>query len=129
MIGYIQGRFDILHYGHILTLINAKKYIKDGLLIVGVASDSFCEKWKGEAPKLNWHERSSVLRHIDCVDLVIPYDEVYPDKIHDSLEFDVFFIGEELLNGDIHTNLKSKGYKTTVLPRVPDISSTALKNS
>jgi len=129
MIGYTQGRFDILHYGHILTLINAKKYIKDGLLIVGVASDNFCETWKGEAPLLNWHERSSVLRHIDCVDMVISYDEIYPDKLHDSLDFDVFFIGDELLNGEIHTNLKGKPYKTVVLPRTPDICSSDLKKS
>ena len=129
MIGYIQGRYDIIYYGHILTLINAKRYINNGLLIVGVASDVFCETWKKKKPVLNWYERSSVLRHIDFIDVVISYDEVYPDAIYNQLKFDIFFCSSELYNTDIQFELDKKPYKTIYLPRTPNISSTIIKNN
>lgn len=129
MIGYTQGRFDVIHYGHIISLQNMKKYLNGGMLIVGVATDEFSEMWKKEKPVLNWEARSTILRHIDFVDIVIPYDEVYPDKLQDKIKFDLFFCSDELYDTEIGNNLRKFNFKTIFLPRTPNISSTMIKGA
>jgi cytidyltransferase-like protein len=127
MIGYTQGRFDVLHYGHVTSLTNMKKYIDNGMLIVGVATDEFCEKWKKEKPMLSWFERSSVIRALECVDLVVPYNEVYPNQLQEKINFDVFFCTDELYGSDIGNKLSEFKFKTIFMPRIPSISSTKMK--
>ena len=126
MIGYTQGRFDVVHHGHVTSLMAMRGYLgKDAKFIVGVATDEFCREWKGVEPKLNWHERATVIRHLDMVDMVIPYVG-YADLVYDRIGFDVFFCTEELFEKDF-TYYANKPFKTVYFPRTPGISSTMLK--
>lgn len=126
MIGYIQGRFDVVHYGHILALDSARRYLgPSGQLIVGVATDAFCERWKGRPPLLGWHERATVIRALRPVALVIPYDGD-PEPVHARLGFDVFFCSDELYD-TYRDTFALRPWRTIYLPRTPGISSSELK--
>jgi len=69
----VGGCFDILHYGHIKFLQNAKKY--GDFLIIALESDKFIKIKKNKKPYHDIMERSFILSSISYVDLVIklPY--------------------------------------------------------
>ncbi|MEM4295670.1 MAG: adenylyltransferase/cytidyltransferase family protein [Candidatus Anstonellales archaeon] len=63
------GVFDVIHYGHILTLKEAKKL--GDVLIVIVAKDDIA-KQKGRVPFHNQNERVELVNCLKFVDLAIP---------------------------------------------------------
>jgi glycerol-3-phosphate cytidylyltransferase len=70
MIIYTEGTFDLLHYGHLNFLRQCKQLAgQDGLVIVGVNSDEFTTKYKGQ-PILNLDERCLALEGCKYVDKV-----------------------------------------------------------
>jgi len=62
-----HGCFDLLHYGHIQHLQNARKL--GNCLIVTVTADQFVHKGQGR-PRFNQHMRAMALAALDCVDYV-----------------------------------------------------------
>lgn len=68
----VTGGFDPVHSGHIAYLKSAREL--GDVLIVGINSDAWLAKKKGRA-FMPWVERSELLRHIQGVDLVIPFDD------------------------------------------------------
>lgn len=67
---YCDGVFDILHYGHMQQLEQAKKKFSKVHLIVGVTSDEDTTKYKGKITQ-SLNERTETLRHIKWVDEII----------------------------------------------------------
>ena len=63
------GVFDIFHYGHLLTLKNAKKY--GDILIVVIARDENVTKIKGKQPVHSQKQRQEMIQAIRYVDLAI----------------------------------------------------------
>ena len=63
-----HGVFDLLHYGHIQHLKEAKKY--GDLLIVSITSDKFVNKGPSR-PYFNFKQRSESLLSLNCVDYVV----------------------------------------------------------
>ena len=69
------GAFDILHEGHLKYFLEAKKY--GDALVVGVDSDIFVKKQKGEGRPVNKQEnREFVVAGFGCVDLVTRRDDI-----------------------------------------------------
>lgn len=65
----IGGCFDILHYGHIRFMIQAKE--KGDLLIIALESDVFIKEIKKKDPTHTQIQRAEILAHLDFVDMII----------------------------------------------------------
>lgn len=65
----IGGSYDIMHYGHISFLKNAKK--EGDVLIIALESDEFSKKKKKKVPVHNQGQRAEILASLIPVDYVL----------------------------------------------------------
>lgn len=65
----VGGCFDILHYGHVCFLSQAKA--KGEVLIVALESDKFIRRIKRKKPIHTQKQRAEILAHLDLVDIII----------------------------------------------------------
>ena len=65
----VGGCFDVLHYGHLTFLREAKK--EGDFLIVALESDEFIKKKKKRVPIHNQAQRAEILSAVEYVDLII----------------------------------------------------------
>ena len=88
------GTFDLLHYGHINLLRNAKAL--GDYLIVALSEDEFNAVQKQKETYFSYEERKQHLEAIRFVDLVIP-EKTWTQKIHDIhlYHVDVFCMGDD----------------------------------
>lgn len=84
-ISYSFGIIDLLHYGHINTLLRSKN--GSDLHIFGLVSDEAAIDWMGTIVS-NYEERKSVLENVSCIDKVIFQKTLDPlenlKKIHEE---------------------------------------------
>jgi len=122
-----NGVFDILHYGHVKYLEEAKKL--GDVLIVGVNTDKSVKQNKGDKRPINDEKsRASVLAALESVDYVFLFDKKGPEswlekikpnihvkagdyKLSQIIEKDVV----EKNGGKIVIAKAEKGYSTTKL--------------
>jgi|SRR3989344_3704537 len=72
-----NGAFDIVHVGHVMSLVKAKSY--GDILIIGLNSDSSIKKYKSKDRPINPQEdRAIMLAALECVDYVTIFDETDP---------------------------------------------------
>ncbi len=93
IIGYTTGVYDLFHIGHLNLLRNAKAMCD--WLIVGVTTDELLLEYKKKKPVIPFVERCEILRHIDCVDVVVPQDDMDKFAMWEKLRFDVMFVGDD----------------------------------
>lgn len=74
-IAYSFGIIDILHYGHIRTLLAAKK--DADLHVFGLVSDEAAVGWLGTVVS-SYDERLHVLEQVSCVDMIMPQKSLDP---------------------------------------------------
>jgi len=117
----------LLHPGHIHLLNEAKRC--GGRLIVGLNSDASVRRLKGaKRPILSEADRAAILGALDCVDLVIIFEEDTPIELIEALEPDVLVkgsdyrpekvVGKEFVEsygGKVHLVPVVEGYSTTRL--------------
>jgi len=85
----LSGSFDILHFGHIKSLKEAKT--QGDVLIVLLNSDKSVKSYKGPQRPINSQkERAEVLSALDCVDYVTIFNELTPVEILKKIKPDVF---------------------------------------
>lgn len=65
----VGGCFDILHYGHMHFLSQAKA--KGQVLIVALESDEFIRRVKRKKPIHTQMQRAEILAHLDLVDVIV----------------------------------------------------------
>lgn len=120
------GTFDLLHYGHINLLKQAKEF--GDYLIVALSTDEF--NWEGKQKKcyFNYEKRKLLVEAIRYVDLVIP-EVSFDQKRSDMREYhiDTFVMGDDW-QGKFDF-VKEEGVEVIYLPRTPEISSTQIKSS
>ena len=122
--GFYPGIFDILHTGHLLAIEDAKKHCD--YLVVGLQC---CPNYK--QPIQSIYERYMQLRACKFVDEVIPYYDITDCKnIIQSLDFDIYFLGEDHKdhrweNDDV---VKEMGKEIYFIPRKHMFSSSYVKD-
>ena len=82
---FTNGCFDLLHPGHIHILHQAKAL--GGRLVIGLNSDASIRRLKGaERPILKEQDRAAMLAALDCVDLVVIFEDDTPLSLISSLK-------------------------------------------
>lgn len=120
------GTFDLLHYGHI-NLLRQAKALGDYLIVV-CSSDDFNWNEKRKKCYFTYEQRKTLLEAIRYVDLVIP-ETSWEQKRTDVHEYhiDIFTIGDDW-KGKFDF-LREEGVEVVYLPRTPEISTTQIKCS
>lgn len=130
---YAAGVFDILHYGHIKYLREARAL--GDFLVVGLLTDEGTAAYKSSPPVMNYRERFLVLHGIKYVDYIIEQDNTDPTKtLHYlwSKKRDIF-PNIMVRANDTKTPvpgqkfLEWKGGRVVILPYTRSISSTNIK--
>jgi len=112
-IAFTNGCFDILHYGHVKYLEDAKKHCD--ILVIAVNSDSSVRKLKGKKrPLFKLSDRTKVLAALESVDYVTSFSEGTPAEIIAYLKPDIVIKGADYKVKDIVGNKIVKEYGGSV---------------
>jgi D-beta-D-heptose 7-phosphate kinase/D-beta-D-heptose 1-phosphate adenosyltransferase len=77
---FTNGVFDLLHPGHVEYLDEARAL--GDRLVVGVNGDASVRRLKGpRRPLLPERERAELLAALECVDLVVIFDDDTPERL------------------------------------------------
>ncbi len=91
---FTNGCFDILHYGHVKYLQDAKR--KGDILVVAVNSDASLKKIKGDKrPLVNEKDRVRIIAGLASVDYAILFKEPTPLKIIRAIKPDILVKGSD----------------------------------
>ena len=91
---FTNGCFDILHAGHVSYLKKAREL--GDRLIVGINSDESVNRLKGNGRPINTLEdRIAVLKALECVDEVIPFEEDTPLELIKKVHPDILVKGDD----------------------------------
>ncbi len=94
IIVFTNGCFDLLHYGHVKYLEDAK--CKGDILIVGINTDASVKKIKGDKrPLTPERDRAGVIAGLESVDYVTLFRENTPLKIIKIFKPDVLVKGSD----------------------------------
>jgi len=119
MIGYTYVVADILHFGHILYLKNAKSLCDK--LIVGVLTDKATMEKKPK-PIIPFKERLEIVGELRCVDSVVAQETYAPDSNVEQIKPDI------LIESTSHKiPLDNPWGRTVNLPYFPAQSSSHIK--
>lgn len=124
---FTNGCFDVLHYGHVCYLSEAKGL---GLkLIIGLNSDASVKRLKGETRPINGEkERATLLAALGFVDAVVIFEEDTPEKLIKAVKPDFLVKGgdytfETIVGADF---VSSYGGKVITIPLVKNFSSSSI---
>lgn len=107
---FTNGCFDILHFGHISYLREAKSY--GDILVVGLNSNESVRRLKGDSRPINDEsDRAQILRELECVDFVIIFDEDTPLNLISKIEPDILvkgadYKGKEVVGSEIVSDVR-----------------------
>jgi rfaE bifunctional protein nucleotidyltransferase chain/domain/rfaE bifunctional protein kinase chain/domain len=121
------GCFDLLHAGHVATLRSARAL--GDCLVVCLNSDDSVRRLKGHGrPLVPEADRVAVLEALDCVDVVVPFDERTPEAVLARLRPDVFAKGGDYTLAGIPEAavLATWGGQAVILPYLEGRSTTKL---
>jgi len=124
---FTNGCFDILHYGHVKYLQDAKA--KGDFLIVAINSDASVKKIKGpHRPIVSELDRMRTIASLACVDFVVLFNQTDPLKLIEVLLPDYLIKGsdwsaDKIIGSDL---VKKHGGKVLTVKLVPGRSTTAL---
>ena len=124
---FTNGCFDVLHYGHVCYLSEAKAL--GHKLIIGLNSDASVRRLKGETRPINGQkERATLLAALGFVDAVIIFDEDTPEKLIKTIKPDFLVKGgdytfETIVGADF---VSSYGGKVMTIPLVENFSSSLI---
>lgn len=127
---WTNGCFDLLHVGHVRNLQTARS--RGDVLVVGVNSDASVRRLKGPGrPLVPAEQRLEVLAALECVDYVVPFDELTPEAALARLQPDVHCKGADYAppNGKPIPEaaiVASYGGRIEFLPLVPSLSTSDL---
>ena len=126
---FTNGCFDILHYGHVRYLADAKSM--GDILIVGLNSDASTRRLKGKNRPINTQkDRAEVLSALESVDYVVVFNDDTPYRLIKTLKPDILVKGGDWLKKDIvgADIVVSGGGKVLTIPYVKNRSTTNIIN-
>jgi rfaE bifunctional protein nucleotidyltransferase chain/domain len=124
---FTNGCFDVLHFGHVHYLLQAKEL--GDILVVGLNSDDSVRRLKGPSRPINGEkERAFVLAALTCVDYVVVFEEDTPKELIETVRPNVLVKGgdyalDQIVGADFVTQ---NGGSVTTLPFVEGFSSTRI---
>ena len=126
---FVNGCYDILHYGHIRYLESARAL--GDRLIVGINSDASVKRLKGsDRPIYTQQQRMQVLAALKAVDWVVIFEENTPGRLVESLTPNIIAKGDEHFKSidQIPTtegveHVLRNGGSVHLIARTPDCSS------
>ncbi len=130
-VGFTNGCFDILHFGHVSYLNKARE--KCDRLIVGLNNDVSVKILKGEdRPIYDEHARASVLGSLSSVDIVVPFgaekldDDNTAIDLLNALKPDIYFKGGDYCLSQIPEapTVQAYGGEVSVMPDYEGYSTT-----
>jgi rfaE bifunctional protein nucleotidyltransferase chain/domain len=124
---FTNGCFDLLHPGHI-KLLEAARAMGDAL-IVGLNSDDSVRTLKGAGrPLIPQQERAEILANFDCVDGVVIFDELTPQKTVIALLPDVLVKGGDWPGNQIvgRQEVEAAGGKVVLIEIIEGHSTTEI---
>jgi len=127
-IGFANGVFDILHFGHIYLFREAKKQVD--FLVVGINTDESTKRLKGNGrPINNMIHRLSILQELKPIDLVLPFSEDTPEKIIKAIKPDILFKGGDWKKEDVVGKdfVESYGGRVEIIQLIPGISTSIIE--
>lgn len=93
-VAFTNGCFDLVHFGHVSYLTDAKK--NNRVLVVGLNSDSSVRRIKGKSrPITPQRARAGVLAALTCVDYVVIFNEDTPFSVIKTLKPDILIKGAD----------------------------------
>jgi len=124
---FTNGCFDLLHYGHVKYLEEARR--KGDLLIVGVNSDRSIKRIKGnKRPLVKQIDRISTLAALESVDYAVIFNEETPLRLIEQLAPDVLVKGSDWDKSNIvgADSVIAKGGKVVTVRLLKGRSTTGL---
>lgn len=127
---WTNGCFDLLHAGHVRSLLAARKL--GDVLVVGLNSDTSVRQLKGSSrPVMPQAERAELLAALACVDAVVIFDELTPEAALGRLRPDIHCKGADYAppHGKPVPEkalVESYGGRVEFLPLLPGVSTTDL---
>jgi len=124
---FTNGCFDILHYGHLDSLLKSAHL--GTKLIVGLNSDKSVEILKGKnRPVFDVKSRASMIAAFVFVDAVIVFEEETPADLIAQIIPDVLVKGKQYEIHQIagHDTVLKNGGKVITLDLVPNVSSSEI---
>lgn len=124
---FTNGVFDILHYGHIAYLTQARRL--GDVLIVGVNKDRSVKKFKAsDRPLQHEKDRARIVASLKAVDYVVAFGEATPERLIKAIKPDILVKGadykmSEIVGADF---VRSYGGKVRRIRLQKGRSSTAL---
>ena len=115
------GTFDLLHYGHVYHLAEAKKAGgEQAKLVVVVARDSVVEKRKGTKPIVPEEQRRAVVEALKVVDEAIlgpGLEEMDMQSIIESVRPDIVAVGYDRrdIEDDLRRLVAEKGLRIQIV--------------
>lgn len=124
---FTNGCFDVLHYGHVSYLSEAKDL--GDKMIIGLNSDASVRRLKGETRPVNGQqERATLLAALSFVDAVVIFEEDTPERLIKTIHPDVLVKGgdytiETIVGADF---VQSYGGIVKTIPLVENFSTTKI---
>lgn len=126
-IAFTNGCFDILHEGHIFSLIEASR--QADYLVVGLNADSSVKKLKGETrPINNENSRALVIAALSMVDAVIIFSDETPKDLIVAIMPDFLVKGGDYTVDEIAgaPEVMAAGGKVIINPILQGFSTTSI---
>jgi rfaE bifunctional protein nucleotidyltransferase chain/domain len=124
---FTNGCFDVLHFGHVHYLLEAKKL--GDILVVGLNSDDSVRRLKGPTRPINGEkERAFVLASLAFVDYITLFEEDTPENLIKVVQPDVLVKGgdytiDQIVGAEF---VMHNGGTVTTIPFVEGYSSTQI---
>lgn len=120
---FTNGCFDVIHIGHLDYLNKARRL--GNKLIVGLNSDASVRRLKGENRPVNGQdERLRMLAALQCVDVVIVFDEDTPENLISKIHPDFLVKGGDYKREEIVGRQYAK--EVITIPFVDGFSTTSI---
>ena len=107
-----SGAFDLLHYGHVYYLSNAKKAGgENAKLVVIVAKDKTVEKLKGSKPIIPEDQRRALVESLKVVDeAILGYENMDMLRVIEKVKPDIIALGydEEKIESELKRLISEK---------------------
>lgn len=124
---FTNGCFDLLHPGHIQLLETARAM--GDALVVGINSDDSVRTLKGPGrPVIPEEERAEILAGFECVDAVVVFDELTPQKTVAALLPDILVKGGDWPGNQVvgREEVEAAGGKVVLIDVVEGYSTTEI---